>query len=101
MLETDTNSDQLLLERINTIIEGQRINVQQILSSPEYQLLNNVQPRKKAKARLHHFIQKVVLQTSCDENQLSRLLYAQYVKHKFANVAGALGALFGPIFNSR
>lgn len=101
LLEMHAKNDADLLDSLSCAFNGHRININQIITSHDYKLLTQTNPRNRAKSRLAHFVQAVANSTNIDHTQVQRVLFAAYANHKYINKIGQLRQLLGPIFNAR
>lgn len=98
LVESDEDSQ---IDMINRSFQGIRLNIRRIISSSDYQQLNNQNIRGKAKDRMNYLVTKIIEQTGQDKITIYRTLYGHYCTNKYSNSADELHEMFGPIFNSR
>jgi ABC-type cobalamin/Fe3+-siderophores transport system ATPase subunit len=101
LLEIHSQNNPDLMTKLCQVFEGQHINVNQVLSSSDYNNINRENPRDKAKERMKHFVEKVAARTAIATEHIRRILYSEYASHKYAGGNGDLKGLLGPIFNAR
>ena len=101
LFEIHAANDAQLLDRLNNMFEGHRVNFKVLTSAADYLLLTKANLRDRAKDRMTNLVRKIVAQTNIDDIHVRRTIYNEYCKFKYANDVGQLRALFGPIFNAR
>lgn len=86
---------------IDSMFAGHRINIIQLTSAQDYQILTKENIRDRAKDRIKNIVKKIELSTGIDQANIYKTFYGEYVKHKYAGQQiGQLRQMFGPIFNS-
>lgn len=101
LFEEEAARDVALVNRLNDMFVGNRINLASLTSAPDYLRLTKANIRDRAKDRLTNIVTKVSGVTGVDEIHVRRTMYNEYCKFKYSNDAGALRRILGPIFNAR
>lgn len=101
LFEVNAINNAGLLNQLNSMFSGSRINIRNLISADDYVLLTANNPRDRAKARLKNIVSKVCDVTGLDEIHVRRTIFNEYCKFKFSNDLPALKRLLSPIFNSR
>jgi uncharacterized protein with ACT and thioredoxin-like domain len=100
LFEVHAQNDPQLMNELNTMFAGHRINIGTLTTASDYVLLVKANMRDRAKDRLNNIVRKVSTATGIDEIHIRRTMYNAYCKHKYANNIGSLRRLLGPILNS-
>jgi ABC-type lipoprotein export system ATPase subunit len=87
-------------EAISRYSEGRFRDIDRIISSSEYQAIQDAgRPRKAAKKRLDIILSETARLVGTSEESGKKDLFRYYVQNASATQAPALNSLFGPIFN--
>ncbi|MGR7922961.1 ATP-dependent nuclease [Zobellella denitrificans] len=101
LFENRAVGDIELMNQLNSMFDGHRINIASLTSAPDYHLLTKANVRDRAKDRLTNIVRKVAGVTGIDQIHVRRTMYNEYCKAEYSGNIGALRRLLGPIFNSR
>lgn len=101
MFEIKAGNDAQLLKNLNSMFQGQNINIGSLTSAPDYIQLTKANIRDRSKDRMNNIVQKIARTTGFDEIHVRRTIYNEYCKLKYGSNIGQLQALLGPIFNAR
>lgn len=101
LFENIAPTDVRLMDQLNSMFDGHRINIASLTSASDYCQLTSANVRDRAKDRLRNIVNKVSSATSIDEIHVRRIMYNEYCKATYSNNIGALQGLLGPIFNAR
>lgn len=86
---------------INGLFNGVSINIQRIISNPDYTSLNKQNNRAKAKDRIKHIVEKINSSTGVIDNDIYKSLYKLYCEQTYNESLTDLNQLLAPILNSR
>lgn len=86
---------------INSLFNGASINIQRIISSPNYTNLNKQNNRDKAKDRVKHIIERINTSTGVVDNEIYKALYKLYCEQTYSDSLGQLHQCLAPILNAR
>lgn len=94
-------SDSQLKRKINGLFPGATIDIERIISSHEYTILNKENIRDKSKDRLRLIVKKIQSSVGGNQIEIYRTFYREYCVQKFENSTNEIKQIFGEIFNSR
>lgn len=100
LFEVHAAQNAQLMDRLNRMFEGYRINIAALTTAADYLSLTKANLRDRAKDRLNNIVSKVSISTAVDQIHVRRTMYSEYCRFKFSNNIGALRQLLGPIFNA-
>jgi ABC-type cobalamin/Fe3+-siderophores transport system ATPase subunit len=101
LLEVEAAADAELMNKLCSAFEGHQINIRQIVTSAEYKLLVKAKPRERAKSRFNHIVETIHHKTGSEKNHIKRILFSEYVDHRYGGATGDLMQVLGPMFSAQ
>lgn len=92
-------NDPSIENKVRDAIGGSRPDIRRIVSSPDFTSITGDKPRKVAKNRLKHLIEKIKADSLLDESSIKRTFYAAYAEAQYPST-GSISALLGPVIST-
>ncbi|ELV5030136.1 AAA family ATPase [Vibrio cholerae] len=86
---------------INSLFNGSTINIQRIIKSNDYTILNKSNIRDKAKDRINFIVEKISSSTGVMNNDIYKAFYKLYCEQKYGSSLSSLHQILAPILNAR